>query len=214
MGTRRSFARIVGVCTAAVLTAALTTQTAQARDADGRYYQPPTPYHDSDRYDPGCGHLDVSARFWVHGVDSLTFVPGSNGQAFFLEDTFRFFEKWRDSSGHTILTWRGHFHFKEFFAKRVWKGQVPADVIPPEGLVGPIYLFKARQSGVEVVRDDDGKLLHRTHGMEAFANLVDTLGDHKPGATSLHFEVTKKRGNFPPLSVEQVCELAKAELSD
>jgi hypothetical protein len=213
MGKRRTFARSVSVAAAIVLTAALSTQASEASDADG-YYQPPTPYQDSGPYDPECGDLGVTAHFWVHGVDSLRFVRGSGGNAFLLDDHFRFFEKWRDSKGHTVLTWRGRFHFKEFYAKRVSKAQVPDDLIPPEGLVGPIYLFKSRQTGREVVHDADGNVLHRTRGMEAYANLFDTLGDQQPGGTSLRFEVTKREGNFPPLFVEDVCALAEAELSD
>jgi hypothetical protein len=214
MGTRRTFARSVSIAAAIVLTAALSTQSSQASDADGSYFQPPTPYQDSGTYDPGCGDLGVTARFWVHGVDSLRNVPGSHGNAFLLDDNFRFFEKWKDSKGDSILTWRGRFHFKEFFAKRVPKSQVPDHLIPPEGLVGPIYLFKSRQTGREVVHDDDGDVLHRTRGMEAYANLFDTLGDHQPGGTSLRFEVTKREGNFPPLFLEDVCALAESELSD
>jgi hypothetical protein len=211
---RRTFARVVGVASSALLAAAMCMQPAQARDSGDGYYQPPTPYHDSGTYDPGCGDSGVTARFWVHGVDSLKFVKGSHGQAFLLDDSYRFFEKWRDPKGDLVLTWRGQFHFKEFFAKRVWKSQVPDDVIPPEGLVGPIYLFKSRLTGREVVRDDDGNVLHRSRGMQAFSNLFDTLGDGAPGGTQLQFDVTKTEGSFPPLFLEDVCALAENELSD
>ena len=211
---RRTFARVVAVAVSALLATAVSTQPSQARDSGDGYYQPPTPYHDSGSYDPGCGDSGVTARFRVNGTDSLKFVKGSHGQAFLLDDSYRFFEKWRDSKGEIILTWRGEFHFKEFFAERVRKSQVPDDVIPPEGLVGPIYLFKARLTGWEVVRDDDGDVLDRTRGMQVFSNLFDTLGDGEPGGTSLQFDVTKTEGNFPPLFLEDVCALAEKELSD
>jgi hypothetical protein len=213
MGTRKTVARVVAVAVAALLAAAVSMQPSQASDSGDGYYQPPTPYQDSGRYDPGCGDTGIKARFWVHGVDSLKSVKGSHGQAFLLDDTYRFFEKWRDSDGNTLLTWRGRFHFKEFFARRVAKSQVPDDVIPPEGLVGPIYLFKSRLTGREVVHDDDGDVLARTRGLQAFANLFDTLGDGVPGGTALQFDVTKTEGSFPPLFVEDVCALAEEELS-
>ncbi len=207
---RRILARVVAVAVSALLAVAVSMQPGQARDSDDdRYYQPPTPYHDSGRYDPGCGDSGITARFWVRGVDSLEFVEGSHRQAFLLNDRYRFFEKWRDSKGELLLTWRGEFHFKEVSAKHVSKSQVPDDVIPPEGLVGPIYLFKSRLTGSDVVRDADGKVLDRTRGMQVFSNLFDTLGDRAPGGTSLQFDVTRTEGNFPPLSPEDVCALAE-----
>jgi hypothetical protein len=212
---RRMFARVAAVAVSALLAASVSMQPSQARDSDDDgYYQPPTPYRDSGRYDPKCGDSRITARFWVRGVESLEFVEGSHKQAFLLNDRYRFVEKWRDSKGELLLTWRGEFHFKEVSAKRVPKSQVPDDVIPPEGLVGPIYLFKSRLTGWEVVRDDDGEVLDRTRGTQVFSNLFDTLGDRAPGGTSLRFEVIKTEGNFPPLFHEDLCALAEKELSD
>ena len=85
---------------------------------------------------------------------------------------------------------------------------MPADVIPPGGLVGPVYEFTAVDSGnLLTVRDSNGKVVGADRGSFTFKTLQDTLGDFEPGARELSFEVVKANGQFPFAEVD-ICDLA------
>ena len=106
----------------------------------GAYYQPPTPYHDVGTFDPECADVDVSIAYDYKGINSLREAPGTDGQAFFGKDRYRFSEVWSEAStGEVLFTLRGQYRLEDVKAKRVRKSAVPRDVVPPEGLVGPIY---------------------------------------------------------------------------
>ena len=78
--------------------------------------------------DPECEGLDLTVEYRARGVDAIRNVRGSNGQAFLLEDTFRFREVWIDNTtGEVVLTIRGAYHFEEVSARRVPKSSVPED---------------------------------------------------------------------------------------
>jgi hypothetical protein len=208
-------ARIVRSALAVALTAVLTLLVAApasahqaAHAARGDYYQPPTPYRDSGTFDPECEGLELSVTFRVSGVDSVRNVPGSGGQAFLLKDTYRFHEVWTDTeSGKVLFTWRGRYRFEEVSATRVPKSQVPRDLIPDEGLVGPVYRFKILEVGHDTIRSPKGKVLYRTAGLVVYSHLFDTLGDSQPGGTSLDFRTVKVVGPHPLLDVD-ICDVA------
>ncbi len=46
---------------------------------------------------------------------------------------------------------------------RVTKSQVPPVLIPEGGLIGPVYLFTATETGSDVIRDSDGNILKQNH---------------------------------------------------
>jgi hypothetical protein len=212
---RKKRTRLVRSAVAGALTAVLalaTAPTASAYQAGhgprGDYYQPPTPYRDSDTYDPECEGIDVTVSYLYVGVDSLRNVPGSGGQAFLLKDKYRFREVWTDTKHHKVLfTLAGAYTFEEVSATRVPKSQVPRDLIPEEGLVGPVYRFKAVEVGHDTLKKPNGKVLYRTAGVVVYSNLFDTLGDSAPGGTSLDFQTVKVVGPHPLLDVD-LCDVA------
>jgi hypothetical protein len=102
----------------------------------------------------------------------------------------------------------GRGFFRETSARFVPNDQVPAGLIPPGGLVGPVYEFTATDSGNPLaVHDSSGRLVLADRGSITFRALFDTLGDHQPGAVELSSEVVKVVGSFPLLDVD-LCDLA------
>jgi hypothetical protein len=176
--------------------------------ARGDYFQPPTPYQDSGTFDPECEGLDVTVHFRVRGVDSLRNVPGSAGEAFLLKDKYRFHEVWKETRTKRVLfTAQGAYRFKEVSATRVPNSKVPRDLVPEEGLVGPVYRFKAVEVGHDTVRSASGKVLYRTAGLVVYSALFDTLGDGQPGGTYLDVHPVKVVGPHPLLDVD-LCDVA------
>ena len=180
----------------------------QASGPRGDYYEPPEPYRDSGTFDPGCEKVDVTVFYRVRGVDSLRNVPGSAGQAFLLKDRYSFRDVWKEKKTNRVLfVQRGKYSFEEVSAKRVPTSQVPRDLIPEEGLIGPVYRFKAVEVGRDTVRSATGKLLFRTAGLVVFSGLFDTQGDSQPGAIPLDVQPVKVVGPHPLLDVD-LCDVA------
>lgn len=208
--TKRALVTVSGLGLAVSLTG---VPSQAAGGQAGGYYQPPKPYQFSDRFDPECEGLGLTVKVRVRGVDSLRYVKGSGKQAFFLKDRYRFFEKWKDkASGEVLFTWRGRYLLEEYAARRFAKSDVPEHLVPEEGLVGPIYRFKARERGGDVVRDADGSVLYLTRGTVEYRNLFDTLGDRKPGGTSLALRVASVKGPHPLLDRDG-CDVAAEQLA-
>lgn len=203
----RLIRRLLAVVAVAVLALGLTVGPAGATGKPV-YVEPPTPYHEVGSFDPECADVDVSVDYDYRGVSSVRVAPGTDGQAFFLKDTYRFSETWSAAStGKVLFTIRGHYRFQEVKAERVSKRDVPRDLIPPEGLVGPVYRFTSVEVGADKVRDARGRTLYRTAGVVVFKNLFDTLGDRAPGGTSLSFDVARVIGPHPLLDVD-LCDVA------
>jgi hypothetical protein len=161
------------------------------------YYQVPTPWEDSGSYDPECAGYDLTAYYDVHGRTSIKNIKGTS-QAFFGSNQFRFREVWKDNASKKVLfTWKGTYKSEEFAAKRVKKSHVPADLIPPDGLVGPVFLFKSYEKFRDVFRTADGKKLFYSNAVNINLNLFDTVGDKAPGGVSLKFETIKRFGHDP-----------------
>lgn len=195
-----------------VLTAAVATPASAGESQAGSYYDPPSRYDDSGTYDPGCAGLDLTARWRQRGVASNRNVRGTDGQAFFASNDYRFREVWVDNpTGKTVITIRGAFDFEEVAARRVRTSSVPKDLVPPEGLVGPIDVFRSVEKGGQVVRDDRGKVLYRDKGVVVYRELFDTLGDSQPGGTPLSFEPVKIIGPHPLMDID-LCDVASAQL--
>lgn len=162
------------------------------------YYTPPTPYHNVGNFDPECRNVNVKVHYDYEGVYSDKIAPGTHGQAFFHKDDYDFTETWKlRSSGEVLLTIGGSFVIEEVSAERVAKSDVPKRLIPKKGLVGPIYRFKAVETGHQAVRDADGKVLVANYGKVVFKQLFDSLGDSKPGGRELSFRVAKVIGPHP-----------------
>jgi hypothetical protein len=213
---QRAVPRRLAVAAAALIGLGLTSGPASATGNPhqaGGYVEPPTPYHNVGTFDPECADVDVSVAYDYKGVTSVRRVRGTDNQAFFAKDRYRFSEVWTDvSTGEVLFTQRGRYRFEEVRAVRVRKSDVPADVVPPEGLTGPIYRFTSVEKGHDRVRDAQGHTLYRTAGVVVFESLFDTLGDHAPGGTELTFDPVKVRGPHPLLDVD-LCDLA-ARLAD
>ncbi len=184
------------------------TPAAGKKHQRGSFFEPPTPYHDTGTFDPECEDVDASVAFDYKGVFSTRNVRGSDGQAFFAKDKFRFTETWSEAStGKVLFTQRGAYWIEEVAAKRVKKSRVPHDLVPPEGLIGPIYRFTVVEEGHDKLFDGKGKTLYRTAGVVIYKQLFDTLGDRQPGGTSLKFEPVKVKGPHPLLDVD-LCDVA------
>jgi len=204
--------RLAGlVATTAVLLVSAVTP-AQA-GGEPRYWTPPTPYHNEGRFDPECVGLDLFVAYDYEGVYSEQIVPGTNRQAFLFKDDFTFNERWIDrASGEVVLRIRGAYVQEETSARKVPLREVPKDVIPPEGLIGPVYEFRFQEVGWDKVRDGDGKLLYFTGGTVKATSLFDTIGDRLPGGTFLSDVVTSVKGPHPLLDVD-ICDVAAAQLA-
>ncbi len=202
----RSFRRLflfAGLVSLGLLAGAL---PAQAGAPD--YFEPPTRYNDPYSFDPQCDGLNLKVTGRARGVLAYLNVAGSDGQAFLVRDRYRFREVWKnlDTGEHFVVS--GHGFFREVKATFVPTEQVPADLVPPEGIVGPVYLFRAVETGNPfTVTDDDGHVVVKDVGRLVSENLFDTLGDSKPGGTSLSFEFVEIVGPHPGLDVD-LCELA------
>lgn len=201
----RSFRRLflfAGLVSLGLLAGAL---PAQAGTPD--YFQPPTPYDDRYTFDPECEGLNLVVTGRARGVDSTVNVKGSDGQAFLARDHYRFREVWKNLDTHERFVVSGHGFFREVKATFVPTDQVPADLVPPEGIIGPVYLFRAVDTGNPFTVTDEGHVVVKDVGRLVSENLFDTLGDKKPGGTSLHFEYVEIVGPHPGLDVD-LCELA------
>lgn len=206
---RRQRARLGVVTGLALLLQVLLVPYASAAPLHpGGYYREPREYADSGTVDPQCPGLDLSVRFRVHGVASLRNVIGSARQAFLLKDRFRFREVWvDDTDGSTVFAIKGRYIFKETDVRRVARRAVPPHLLPPGGLVGPVFEFKARLTGGDVLTGPDGDVLYLTGGTIVYTALIDSLGDHRPSGTPLRVEVTRIIGPHP-LFGKDICHVA------
>jgi hypothetical protein len=200
------------VVAAVLLVCTLSLVGSPAQASGGGYYSPPERYEFADEFDPECEGASYVAAFEVEGISSLRNVKGSGGQAFLVADTFRFNETWRDAdTGEVVMSLRGAFDFREISARLVPTSQVPDELIPEEGLVGPVYEFTATETGWETIRDGEGDVRYRTAGLVVYKALFDTLGDFQPGGTFLDERVVKVVGPHPLLD-RDICDVA-AELA-
>jgi hypothetical protein len=191
----------------AVVTLGVIVGAAPASAHGGRFYQPPTPYSNDYQFAPECPGLALDVTGHAHGVEAILFVRGSHGQAFLDRDHYNYRETWKNTSTGKRFQVSGHGFFKEISAKFVPNEDVPADLVPPEGLIGPVYLFTAKNIGQPFIVKQHGKTVLRDRGILVAQALFDTLGDSKPGGTGLSFEITKVIGPHPGLDVD-ICELA------
>ncbi len=189
--------RLVGLmATTSLLLAAVLTPAQAASEA--RYFEPPEPYHNKGTFDPGCDGLDLVVAYDYEGVYSTRIVPGTNRQAFLFKDDFSFTERWiDDATGEVLLRMKGAYVAQETSATKVPLSKVPAEYVPPEGLVGPVYRFQFQEVGWDKVFTGDWRLLHFTGGTVRLESLFDTLGDRRPGGTFLHDEIVEVTGSAP-----------------
>ncbi len=172
------------------------------------YFDPPTRYDDTYSFDPECDGLNMIVTGRTHGVYANLNVAGSNGQAFLSRNRYWYREVWKNLDTRERFVVSGHGYFREVKATFVPTDQVPPELVPPEGIVGPVYLFRAVETGNPLtVTDDDGHLVVKDVGRLVSENLFDTLGDSQPGGTSLRFEFVQIVGPHPGIDLD-LCTLA------
>jgi hypothetical protein len=207
--------RTLTVAVAAVAVVGLSAPPAAADGGPSGFYQLPERYEEQYTFDPECPNVGIAGTGEVSGVDSLRFVPGSDGQAFLLTDRFAYEDTWTNTATGKSFQVSGRALFKEVSAEFVPLADVPADVIPPEGLTGPVYRFTAIELGRPfTVRDASGRVVAEDRGLAAFEALFDTLGDSQPGGTFLTDRIVRTVGPHPFLLGElDACVLAE-QLTD
>jgi hypothetical protein len=189
-----------------VLVASVVAAWPAGAAAGGRpsYHQPPTPYTDHVVADDICEGFVTEIQF--DGVESLRNVPGSDGQAFLYTDVYTRHERWTNSATGRTFTVDADATVKEVLARRVAKRDVPAELIPADGLIGPIYRFRTLLIGEPfTLRDSNGRVRIHERGLVVFESLFDTLGDHAPGGTQLSNEPVRIVG--PHATLEPGFEL-------
>ena len=173
----------------------------------GSVYQLPTPYASSYSFDPGCTNISLVVHGKKSGVDTIFNLAGSHGQAFLDLKTYSFKDKWTNPKNGKYFTVQGNGTYQEVGGAFVPKKDVPTFLIPPEGLVGPVYRIRSQDTGINVFRDSKGNPLYTDRGVIFSENLLDTLGDHAPGGLSLDYQVVKVIGPHPSWNVD-LCVLA------
>ena len=140
-------------------------------------------------------------------MNAILNVPGTDGQAFLGQQTYFFHEKWINKKTKKRFFVDAAGQYADTSATKVSKANVPADLIPEDGLVGPVYLFNAQDITKHyTVTKANGRVVLRDRGILYIEELFDTLGDQKPGGVSLSWEIVDKDGNFPSLDVD-LCKL-------
>ncbi len=147
----------------------------------GRYNEPYS-FTDEDCAFP----FEVKGRRW--GWFVVRNVRGSDGQAFLVEDHFRFGEVLTNpANGKSMRIW-GRGVFKEHSAKHI---------------EGDIWEFISTTTGIPfVVQKSSGKVLVKDIGQVTFRTVFDTLGDSQPGGEFVEDELLKIRGRFPSLDAD------------
>ncbi len=188
----------------------LMTAPASAAPLPDNVYQPPKPFsYDGSYVNKDCKGAKYKVTYKGKGVEWILNVPGSDGQAFLANNKNKGGEVWKNKKTGKWFTVSWDTIFQETGATFVPNDEVPAELIPEEGLVGPVYLFTALETGKPfTVRKANGKLVLQDKGTVFFESLQDTLGDHEPGSTELDFQVVAQRGSFPGDDVN-LCKLAK-----
>jgi len=135
--------------------------------------------------DDSCG-FEFHLRGRARGFSTTYNVPGSDGQAFLLDDYYSFFEVLTNPANGKRMYISGWGHLKEVKATHV---------------EGDVWEFIAVDSGTPfVVRDKRGRLVLKDQGKLVYRQVFDTLGDSEPGGEELDFEVLSIRGHFPSLA--------------
>ena len=197
------------IAAALALLGLFTVITPASASTAGTVYQPPTSYANQYAFDPGCSGLDLWVTGRNHGVEWVFNVPGSNHQAFLDNNEYAFKERWTNTKTGRWFTIQGDGFFQEYSATRVPLHQVPPDLVPPGGLVGPVYLFKSLDTGTQAwIKNSHGTTVLKDHGTIYSKNLFDTLGDHAPGGQSLSYEDYKIVGPHP-IYYADICKVAK-----
>lgn len=145
-----------------------------------------------------CGP-DLRAEGAFTSVTTIRIVQGSDGQAFFGHDTFKFTETVTladdDPSTDAFVSIDGRGNFVEQHATHI---------------EGNIWRFEAIEAHMIAVRDSDGNLLLRERGMLQLAASFDLLGDGEPGGEFIEgSEVVVVHG---PHS-DDFCAIVLAELT-
>jgi hypothetical protein len=143
-------------------------------------------YDDTYRYtDEECGFPVVvnGRRFGYHVIRT---VPGSDGQAFLLDDQYAFREILRNPETDKWMKVWGIGHLEERSARHI---------------EGDVWEFIAVETGTPlVIENSRGRIILRDHGTIRHRTVFDTLGDSQPGGELVEHHTTVVAGSFPSLT--------------
>ena len=162
----------------------------------GSVYEKVT-YDDPYTYtDKECGFkVKVKGRAWGRSVTYN--VPGSDGQAFRLDNRYHFVDVVTNPRNGKKMYISGHGHFRETTATHI---------------DGDIWEFTQVDQGRPfTIKNGRHQTVLADHGKVIFKQTYDTLGDSKPGGEEVDFEVVRvARGSFPSLEPDfDFCRLAE-----
>ncbi len=159
--------------------------------------------YERDRYDDPYTYTDkecgfkvkIKGRAWGRSVTYN--VPGSDGQAFRLDNRYHFADVVTNPRNGKKMYISGHGRFRETKATHV-EGDIWEFTQVDQGRP-----FTVKNGRHQTVLADRGKVI--------FKQTFDTLGDSQPGGDEVDFEVVRvARGNFPSLEPDfDFCALAK-----
>jgi hypothetical protein len=132
--------------------------------------------------DDGCDiTFEVTGR--ATGYEVIYNVPGSDGQAFFDDNRYRYREVWTNPANGRKAYVSGHARFREVKAEHV---------------DGDVWRFLSVTTGKPfVVKNDQGRTVLAEYGRLVLSQLFDTLGDSQPGGEGLDVTVVSSSGNWP-----------------
>jgi len=206
---RKTFVRRILLTASIALVGLGVVATPASASGSGTIYQPPTHWSNNYAFDPGCPGLSLSVVGANHGVEWIFNVPGSDHQAFLDNNKYVFNETWTNTETGRWFTLQGNSFYQEYSARRVPLHQIPPDLVPADGVVGPVFLFKSLDTGTQAwIKNSHGTTVMKDHGTIYSRNLFDTLGDHAPGGVSLGSEDYKIVGPHPIYHAD-ICTVAK-----
>lgn len=210
--TARTVSPVLALAAVGVLGAvfAVPAGAAPSRDFDerGRVFQPPTPFSQSYSFDPGCPGISLNISGTNSGVETILVAPGTHGQAFYDIQHYTVDQKITNTANGKYVTNTADSVYSEHDAQFVPNRRVPTDLVPPGGLVGPVYRFTATDVGVQAwFKDSNGNTIMKDQGIIVSRPLLDTLGDHQPGGVTLESPIVKVIGPHPSLNSD-ACALA------
>ncbi len=154
-------------------------------------YDDPYTYTDKE-----CGFkMKIKGRAWGRSV--MYNVPGSDGQAFLLDNRYHFADVVTNPRNGKKMYISGHGRFTEKKARHV---------------EGDLWEFiQVDQGRPFTIKNGRHQTVLADHGKVVFRQVIDTLGDSKPGGDEVDFEVLRVvRGNFPSLKRDfDFCALAE-----
>ena len=177
--------------------------------AHGRFYQPPTPYANKYHFDPECPGLAIKVRGHNSGCRLAPLRSGLARPGVPPQGSLQLSARHGATSRPASASRSPGTGSSRRSPPSSWRTRTyPRISSRRKALVGPVYLFKAKDIGQPFIVKKHGKTVLRDRGVIVQEYLFDTLGDSQPGRHQLSFEITKVIGPHPGLDVD-ICELAE-----